>query len=99
VNVDTYTRILFRKSDTELATIRAQAEQVALGAITSISALSQSTTFNNDQALAILDACDRVQRARELNPDACGDTAGDAALGHSVRFQHVAQPQGVTWGP
>lgn len=99
MNIATYTRILFRKSDTELATIRAQAEQVALGAITSISALSQSTTFNNDQALAILDACDTVQREREKNPDACGDSIGETALGHSVRFQHYEQPQGVTWGP
>lgn len=99
MNVDTYTRILFRKSDTELSTIRAQAEQVALGAITSISALSQSTTFNDGQALAILDACDRVQQAREKDPNACGDSAGEGGLGHSVRFSEHNPPQGTTWGP
>ncbi len=99
LNPGTLTKIFFRKSDAELNTIAAQAEQVAFGAINSISALSQSTTFSIDDAGLILDAIERVRSAREVNPDACGDDMPGTTLGHSIRFQPVQPPQGITWGP
>ena len=99
LNPSTITRILFRKSDSELSAIQSQAEQVAFGGISSISALSQSTTFSIDDAGIILDCIDRVRSAREIDPDACGDDLPSSTLGHSIRFQPVQPPQGVTWGP
>lgn len=91
------TRILYRKTDAELDAIASQAETVALSGIGSISALSQSTSFNADQAAVILEAVENVRAAREKDPNA---TAPDGeALGHSIRFQPVVPPQGYTWGP
>lgn len=98
LNPPTITQILFRKSDAELEAIALQAEQVALGAITSISALSQSTTFDTGDASIILGAVETVRRARAVNPDACGDDQPAPTLGHSLRFQPTQAPQGVTWG-
>ncbi len=98
LNPSTITGILFRKTDDEIDTIASQAEQVALGAIQSISALSQSTTFSIDDAGVILAAVETVRRARAINPSACADDQPGPTLGHSIRFQPVKVPQGCTWG-
>ena len=98
LNPDTLTRILLRKTDAELETIASQAEQVALGGITSISALSQSTTFDTASAGVVLEAVERVRGMRERNPDASAADLAGPTLGHSVRFQPVKPPQGMTWG-
>lgn len=98
LNPDHLTSILLRKTDAELETIASQAEQVALGGISSISALSQSTTFDPDAAGVILAAVERVRQMRARNPDASPDDLAGSTLGHSIRFQPVKPPQGITWG-
>ena len=99
LDASTLTRILLRKTDTELDTIASQAEQVAFGATSSISALSQSTTFSIESAGVILQAVENVRSARAADPNACADDMAGPSLGHSVRFQPVKAPQGRTWGP
>lgn len=94
----TITQILHRKTTAQIDTIATDAEQVALGAITSISALSQSTTFSTEDASVILAAVESVRRARELDPNASGADVPGPTLGHSMRFQPVQPPQGCTWG-
>jgi hypothetical protein len=99
LDLRTITQILYRKSDPELATITADAEQVALGAMSSVSALSQSATFSSEDASVILQAAESVRRARENNPDASGSDLPGTTLGHAMRFQPIQPPQGCTWGP
>jgi len=94
----TITQILYRKTDAQLDSIATDAEQVALGAMQSVSALSQSTTFSSEDASVILAGVEAVRRARECNPDASGADIPGPTLGHSIRFQPVQPPQGVTWG-
>lgn len=98
LNTDTLTSILLRKTDAQVETIAAQAEQVALGGITSISALSQSATYSTEDAGVILAAVERVRQIRARNPDATADDLAGPTLGHSIRFQPVKPPQGCTWG-
>ena len=98
LDASTLTRILLRKTDTELDTIASQAEQVAFGATSSISALSQSTTFSIESAGVILQAVEKVRAARAKDPNACADDMPEPSLGHSVRFQPVKPPQACTWG-
>lgn len=95
----TITNILLRKTPAQVDAICADAEQVALGAIQSISALSQSTTFSSEDASTILAACESVRQAREADPCASAASSAPATLGHAVRFQPVRAPQGCTWGP
>ena len=98
LDASTLTRRLLRKTDAQLETIASQAEQVAFGATTSISALSQSATFSQDAAGVILRAVENVMAARAADPNACADDMAGPSLGHSVRFQPVKAPQGCTWG-
>lgn len=94
----TITQILYRKTDAQLESIATDAEQVALGAMVSVSALSQSTTFSTEDASVILYAVETVRRAREADPNASGSDVPATTLGHSMRFQPVQPPQGCTWG-
>lgn len=99
LSVDTLVRILLRKTPSQVDAIAADAEKVAFGAITSISLLSESTQFDPDSAGVILEACERVRRLREADPDASGSTVPGSTLGHAIRFSPVQPPQGVTYGP
>lgn len=98
LNQQTLVTLFLDKTDAALDTIAAQAESVALGGMTSISALSQSATFNTEDAGVILAAIVDVRRRRRANPDACADDVGGPTLGHSMRFQPVKPPPGTTWG-
>lgn len=98
-SIDSLVRILLRKTPAQVDQIAADAEQVALGAMTSISLLSQTTQFDADAAGRILEAVERVRQIREANPDATATDIPGSTLGHSIRFSPVQAPQGTTWGP
>lgn len=77
--------ILLRKSDAQIEEICADAEQIVLGAMTSISALSQSTAFDRDDAAVILRACGEALRLRKADPSADPSSIGPPAIAHDLR--------------
>ncbi len=61
LSVGTLKQILRGKSSAQIAAIQADAEQVALGCVASISALSQTTTFSTEDAGTVLEAINQYR--------------------------------------
>lgn len=93
----TIARVLLGKTAPERALIKSQAEAVAFSFSSSISALSQSNSFNRDDANVVLAALAMVGTMLAANPEATADTLPQS-MGFEVRRQPIANPQGVTWG-
>lgn len=96
---DTLVRILLRKEPEQRAAIQTDAEAVALGATNSISSLSQSVSYSIPDAAVILDALETVTSMLEADAGATVADLAGSSLGHAFRFQPVASPAGMTWGP
>ena len=60
-SVGTIKQILRGKTSAQIASIQADAEQVVFGCVSSISALSQTTTFSTDDAGTILEAINQYR--------------------------------------
>lgn len=88
--------VLLCKSLSEIEEIQQQAEQVVFGFITSIAALSQSTTYDPDNAAVVMEAC--VEARAILEGGGGPADAAPATFGHGMRFQPVCNPPGMTWG-
>lgn len=98
VSVATLTRSYLRLTSEQLDAVAEKALAVIESATSSISALSQSSTFDMDAANASLEAVENVRAIWAKDPNACADDMAGPALGHSTRFQPVKPPQGCTWG-
>lgn len=99
VNIPALVSAYFRKTDTELDAISAQAEAVINACMSSVGALSQNAAFDLDVASANIQAVETVRRARAADPNACAEDLPGPALGHATRFQQIRDPQGVMHGP
>lgn len=108
MSVTVLTRALLALTNAELSSLAANVRKVGLSAITSISALSQSTAFSQASAGEILEAVLEAQRIRaaylvsageEGTPENCGPESAPRAAGYRQRFSPVPVPQGVTWSP
>ena len=74
------------RSEAELIEIRDQARQVVFSHATSISALSQSTTFDRAGAQVVLRVVNTVLASRAEGTDATEAISLRPTLGHAVRF-------------
>ena len=99
VSVATLTRSYLRLTADQLDAAAEKALAVIQSATASISALSQSSSFDMDAANASLEAVENVRAARAADPNACADDMAGPSIGHSIRFQPIKPPQGCMWSP
>jgi hypothetical protein len=91
-------RVLLGKTDQEIALIKSQAETVFLSLASSMSALSQNTSFSREDAGVVLSAVAYVEKLRADNPTADASSLPAETMGFQARRQPVNDPQGTTWG-
>jgi hypothetical protein len=74
------------RSEAELIEIRDQARQVVFSHATSISALSQSTSFDREGAQVVLRVANSVLASRAEGEGATDAISLRPTMGHAVRF-------------